>query len=64
MRKIEYDNLRAWRINGIQYVRDNACKERGVVCFRCEAGWMKKSCDHFRQGIEGLRCDDKSIKRD
>ena len=62
MRNIPYDNLQSWRINGIQYVRDKVCKKRGVVCFTCEKGWIKKSCEQFVQKFNGFNCDEKSIK--
>ena len=64
MRDLKIDNLLTWRINGTQYLRDKHCKLRKVVCFKCEKGLITKVCFHWGQGIDGLRCDDKSIKKD
>jgi len=61
MRKIDYDTLEIERISGIQHVRDSECTARGLVCYTCESGWIKPSCDHFRQFMDGFKCDEKSI---
>ncbi len=64
MRIIEFDDLEAWRIDGIQHVRDIHCKAKGMECYTCDGGIITPSCEHFRSRHRGFRCDEISIPRD
>ena len=61
MRDIDYEDLEIERINGVQHVRDKLCPARGLVCYLCDGGWIKPSCEHFLRFVGDFKCDEKSI---
>jgi len=57
MRKIEKDNLHAERRKGIQYVKDNQCRECEEFCFTFVGGWMRDLCECFSMRYDGFICE-------